>query len=278
MTVTVIPPTLTTAAAPAAVRPTGSQTVHAAGATVSGCMAIKAGPCTAFASALLLAGLGLPGCSRLSVGEVDPPQPNPKPVERVILHVIAPPTLEVRLAASYQIGTGLSAYDGRRPCGAASAPPATTTVPIDLRWDGRAYAGEFLIDRFLAGRCEWTFARLETLSPARDFVSLYQDSMAKYNFDATHNEGVYAQSPAQSADLWCAPDPAPNGEGKMVCTSLQYFQLYPGFVDPKLLASVSAEARAHNPLVHILPSIRSITLRYHDLALENREASSALGR
>lgn len=278
MTVAVISPTVTAAAAPASVRPTGSQTVHAAGATVSGCMSFKAGSCTAFASASLLSGLCLPGCSRLGVGEVDPPQPNPKPLERVSLHVVAPPTLQVRLAASYQIGPGLSAYGGRPYCGAASVSPATTTVPIVLRWDGRAYTGEFLIDRFLPGRCEWTFARLETLSPARDFVSLYQDSMVKYNFDATHNDGVYAQSPAQSADLWCAPDPAPNGEGKMVCTSLQYFELYPGFVDPKLLASVSAEARAHNPLVHILPSTRSITLRYHDLAVENREARSGAGR
>lgn len=278
MTVAVIPPTVTAVAARVSVRRTGSQTVHAAGATVSGCMAFKAGSCNAFASALLVACVGLPGCSRLGVGDVDPPQPNPKPVERVSLHVIAPPTLEVRLAASYQIGTGVSGSAGRRYCGAASVPLATTTVPIDLRWDGRAYTGEFLIDRFLPGRCEWKFARLETLSPARDFLPLYQDSMIEYNFDSTHNDGVYAQASAQSADLWCAPDPAPNGEGKMVCTSLQYFELYPGFVDPKLRASVSTEARAHIPLIHILASTRSITLRYHDLEVENRAASSAVGR
>jgi hypothetical protein len=210
---------------------------------------------------------------------VEPPELNPYPHERVQLYVTAPTSLKVSVGATYEIGTWLGTIGGGGTyCGSRSQrnpgpsdmfqPLPKITVPIDLKWDGRAYAGEFLIDRFSPGRCHWTFSSLDTLSPARNFVSLYSTSKVNYNFDTSHSNGVYDQSPVQSTDLWCAPDPTPipTAHGKVICTSFKYFAGFPGIVAPGLLAQVSAEQREHIPLVNIFPDTKTITVHFHDLA------------
>lgn len=231
---------------------------------------------------LLAACLFLAACANGHDNSVSPPRLNPNPVERVRLTVIAPSTLSVRLVASYQIGTWVFAYAGGTYCGPKEypahtpLPTRTRTIPINLKWDGNSYTGEFLIDRFLPGRCRWGFSSLDMVSPAKTFLSRYEERAIQYNFDTTHSNGLYDQSPAQQTDLWCGADPGPPSEhGRMLCTSLDYFAIYPGAVANELLAKVPVNLRARTPEVNILPSTRSITLRYHDLAAENHAAISS---
>jgi hypothetical protein len=135
--------------------------------------------------------------------------------------------------------------------------------------------GEFFIDNFLPGRCHWVFFSLDTLSPAKASVSSYSLEKINYNFDISRSHGIYDQSATQSTDIWCGADPSPKaGEnGKMLCTSLDYFVVYPGVVANELLAKVPVAQREHIPSVNIFPFTTSITLRYHDLDAENRAAS-----
>jgi hypothetical protein len=102
---------------------------------------------------------------------VDPPKLNPRPSQHVKLNVIAAPSLNVRVGASYRIGFWLGLLGGggeycgpdvHAPAGGVSHPRPGTTVPIDLKWDGRGYEGEFYIDHFLPGRCHRRFFSLAT--------------------------------------------------------------------------------------------------------------------
>lgn len=106
-------------------------------------------------------------------------------------------------------------------------------------------------------------------------MSLYSQQTVNYNFDTSHSHGVYDQSATQSIDLWCGADPSPKGSesGKMLCTSLEYFVVYPGVVANELLARVPVAQREHIASVNIFPFTTSLTLRYHDLDAENRAAS-----
>lgn len=231
---------------------------------------------------MLVVYLSLGGCTNGHDSSVSPPRLNPNPVERVHLTVIAPATLRVNLVASYQIGTWVFAYAGGTYCGPKEYPPhtrlPTRTVPIPLRWDGHVYTGDFLIDRFLPGRCRWGFSSLDMVSPAKTFLSRYEEHAIKYNFDTTHSDGLYDQSAAQHTDLWCGADPSPSNEhGKILCASLDYFAIYPGVVSNELLAELPIDDRARSPEVNIFPFTRSVTLHYHDLAAENRAAASSPG-
>jgi hypothetical protein len=240
-------------------------------------------------SAFLLGWLSLAGCTDADDSSVDPPERNPHPTQRVELHVSAPPSLKIRLGADYRVGTWLGMFGGggeycgpdvhARPDAIAHALPGTT-VPIDLKWNGNAYEGVFFLDNFLPGRCHWRFFSLDTLSPANGSVSLYEEYATKYNFDTSHSHGVYDQSPVQSVDLWCAADPSPDApeSGKMLCASLNYFAVYPGFVANELLATVPIAQREHTSSVNMFPFTSSVTLRFHDLDAENRIASSASAR
>ena len=232
----------------------------------------------------LVASIAVSGCTKMNDHSVTPPQLNPHPVQRVQLYVQAPPDLKVRVGADYRIGFWLGMLGGGGEyCGPdVDAPPNAIvherpgiTVPIELKWDGSGYQGEFFLDHFLPGRCHWRFLALDTLSPAKDSVSTYFEFAPNYNFDTSHSRGVYDQSAAQDTDLWCGHDPSPNvGErGKPLCTSLDYFVLYPGTVSNELLATIPVDRRDRKPSVNIYPFTKSVTLRYHDLEAENRAAA-----
>jgi len=241
------------------------------------------------ASAFLMGWLFLGGCTNADDSAVDPPERNPHPTQRVALNVSAPPSLNIRLGADYRVGTWLGMFGGggeycgpdvhARPDAIGHALPGTT-VPIDLKWTGGTYQGAFFLDNFLPGRCHWRFFSLDTLSPAKGSVSLYEENATKYNFDTSHSHGVYDQSPVQSVDLWCAADPSPDPSenGKMLCTSLNYFAVYPGLVANELLATVPVAQREHISSVNMFPFTSSVTLRFHDLDAENRTASSDSAR
>ena len=105
---------------------------------------------------------------------------------------------------------------------------------------------------------------------------LYEEYATKYNFDTSHSHGVYDQSPTQSVDLWCAADPSPDPpeSGRMLCTSLDYFVVYPGSVANELLATVPVAKRVNTSHVNMFP-LRHRHTSIHDLDAENRTASSA---
>jgi hypothetical protein len=235
------------------------------------------------AGAALIAWSSLSGCA--GDESVDPPTPNPRPTQRVKLYVTAPPGLNVRVGVNYRIGYWLGLFGGggeycgpnvHTPPDGMTHPVPGAIVPIDLKWNGRTYEGEFLIDRFLPGRCHWTFSSLDTLSPARNFVSLFSEERTNYNFDTSPYGNTYDQSPVQDADLWCGPDPSPReGErGKMLCTSLDYFVLYPGTVASELVASIPV-SQYDRSRINLFPFTTSVTLRYHDLVAENHAAIAA---
>jgi hypothetical protein len=217
---------------------------------------------------------------------VDPPEINPHRLERVTLQVTASPTLSVRFAATYRPGTWLGLVGGGGTyCGSEeerhpgpnslSTPLPSVDVPLELKWDGQRYAGAFFIDQFSPGRCHWEFGDLTMTFPARTGVTLYSRYTVNYNFDTSHSQGAYDQSPDQNTDLWCGPDPSPhNGEkGKTICTSLHYFESYPGVVSPELRALVPADQNM--PMVNVFPFTKSIALRIHELDTENRAALAA---
>ncbi|HTV94786.1 MAG TPA: hypothetical protein VME42_02260 [Steroidobacteraceae bacterium] len=242
-----------------------------------------------FATAFLVGCLSLAGGTNADDSSVDPPERNPHPTQRVELHVSAPPSLKIRIGADYRVGTWLGMFGGggeycgpdvhARPDAIGHALPGTT-VPIELKWNGSAYQGSFFLDNFLPGRCHWQFSSLDTLSPANGSVSLYKEYATKYNFDTSHSHGVYDQSRTQSVDLWCAADPSPGPpeSGGMLCTSLDYFAVYPGSVANELLATVPVAERVHTSHVNMFLFTSSVTLRFHDLDAENRTASSASAR
>ena len=242
---------------------------------------------SALTGIVLLACLFLSGCVNQNDNtdkSVEPPEVNLHPTQRVKLHVTAPSSLKVSVGAVYRIGTWLGMIGGGGVyCGpdvdapmnaTVSHPVPGVTVPITFTSSGSTYEGEFFLDHFLLGRCRWGFASVDTLTPANGFVSLYSQYTVNYNFDTSHSNGAYDQSPNQSADLWCGADPSPRASerGKMLCTSLTYFLLYPGIVSNELLATVPIDQRDHIPIVHIFPFTKSITLRYHDIEAENRAA------
>ena len=148
-------------------------------------------------------------------------------------------------------------------------------VPLDLKWDGQRYVGEFYIDQFWPGRCHWEFGNLMMTSPAITRVTRSSDYTVNYNFDSSRSRGIYDQSPDQNTDIWCGADPSPpDGEkSKTVCISLGYFEDSAGVVSPELRALIPAEQ--NSPMVNVFPFTKSITLRIHDLAAENRTARSA---
>jgi hypothetical protein len=125
---------------------------------------------------------------------------------------------------------------------------------------------------FDQGRCHWTFSSLDTLSPKRDSVSSFNRERTSYNFDTTPYGNTYDQSSVQEADLWCGVDPSPReGEkGEMLCTSLEYFVLYPGTVANELIENIPLSQIYNRSSVNLFPFTTSVTLRYHDLAAENR--------
>ena len=231
----------------------------------------------------LIAFLSLAACGPTT--SVEPPELNPHPAQGVTLYVSAPESLKVRVGASYGVGHWLGLFGGGGEyCGPdVNAPPDALSshpvpgviVPVDFKWGAHGLEGKFSIDHFLPGRCHWKFYSLDTLSPAKDPVSLYSEQTVNYNFDTSHSHGIYDQSATQSTDLWCGADPSPEGNehGKMLCTSLDYFVVYPGVVANELLARVPVVQREHVALVKIFPFTTSITLRYHDLDAENRAAS-----
>jgi hypothetical protein len=236
---------------------------------------------------LLVVALSTSACVKMpDENAVDPPELNTQPLERVKLYVTAAPTLHVRFAATYRIGIWLGMLGGGgRYCGSEEerhprpdsmgTPLPSVDVPLELKWDGQRYVGEFLIDRFALGRCHWEFADLTMMSPVRTGVALYSDYTVNYNFDTSHSRGIYDQSPDQNTDVWCGADPSPreSEKGKTVCTSLDYFENYTGVVSPELRALVPSEQNV--PEVHVFPFTKSITLRIHDLEAENRAALSA---
>jgi hypothetical protein len=236
---------------------------------------------------VLVAALSAPSCMKMpDENAVDPPELNQRRLEPVRLYVTAPPTLSVRFAATYRIGTWLGlAGGGGRYCGSkeernpgpnsVSTPLPSVDVPLELKWDAQRYVGAFFIDQFSPGRCHWGFDDLTLTSPARTGLALYSDYTVNYNFDTSHSRGIYDQSPDQNTDIWCGADPSPHqGEtGKTICTALDYFEEYAGIVSPELRALVPAEQNI--PMVHIFPFTKSITLRIHDLDAENRAALSA---
>ncbi len=231
----------------------------------------------------LITCLSLAACGPTT--SVDPPELNPHPTQRVTLYISAPESLKVRVGANYSVGHWLGLFGGGGEyCGPdVNAPPDAprthpvpgVIVPIDFKLGADGLEGEFFMDHFRPGRCHWTFSSLDTLSPAKAFVSLYSEQTVNYNFDTSHSHGVYDQSATQSTDLWCGADPSPEGNvhGKMLCTSLDYFAVYPGVVANELLAKVPVAQREHVALVNMFPFTTSITLRYHDLDAENRAAT-----
>jgi hypothetical protein len=235
----------------------------------------------------LVVGIAVSGCTKMNDHAVDPPELNPHPVQRVQLYVSAAPSLKVRVGADYRIGSWLGLFGGGGEyCGPdVDAPPDAimherpgTTVPINFNWDGSGYRGEFFIDRFLPGRCHWTFSSLDTLSPTWDFVSSFNQERTNFNFDTAPYGNTYDQSPVQEADLWCGLDPSPReGEtGKMLCTSLKYFVLYPGTVANELIENIPVSQIYNEPRVNLFPFTTSVTLRYHDLAAENRAVTATV--
>jgi hypothetical protein len=235
----------------------------------------------------LVAALSTPACMKMpDENAVDPPELNPRRLERVNLHVTAPSTLSVQFAATYRIGTWLGVIGGGgRYCGSeeerhpgpnsVSTPLPSADVPIELKWDGQRYAAEFFMDQFSPGRCHWEFGDLMMTFPASTGIALYSRHTVNYNFDTSHSQGVYDQSPDQNTDIWCGPDPSPHDseQDRMVCTSLRYFESYVGVVSPELRALVPADQNM--PMVNVFPFTKSITLRIHDLDAENRAALSA---
>jgi hypothetical protein len=229
----------------------------------------------------LIACLWLAACDGPTTS-VDPPDLNPHPSRGVTLYVSAPESLKVRVGASYHVGHWLGIFGGGGEyCGPdVNAPPDAprsqpvpgVTVPIDFKLGAHGLEGKFFIDRFLPGRCHWTFSSLDTLSPTWDFVSSFNQERTNFNFDTTPYGNTYDQSPVQEADLWCGLDPSPReGEkGKMLCTSLEYFVLYPGTVANELIENIPVSQIYNEPRVNLFPFTTSVTLRYHDLAAENR--------
>jgi hypothetical protein len=227
----------------------------------------------------LIACLSVAACGPTT--SVDPPELNPHPSQGVTLYVSAPESLKVRVGASYRVGHWLGLFGGGGEyCGPdVNAPPDVprshpeprVTVPIALKLGAHGLEGKFFIDRFRPGRCHWTFSSLDTLSPAQDFVSSFNQERTNHNFDTTPYGNTYDQSPVQEAELWCGLDPSPReGEkGKMVCTSLEYFVLYPGTVANELVASIPV-SQYNRSQVNLSPFTTSVTLRYHDLVAENR--------
>jgi len=125
-----------------------------------------------------------------------------------------------------------------------------------------------------AGVSNWTFVSLNTLSPAQYSVADFRLERTNYNFDTSKSGNYYDQSPVQEADLWCALNPSRTEDerGKMFCTSLLYFMLYPGTVASELVAKTPVDRIFNRPEVNPFPDTTSVTLRYHDLAAENRAA------
>jgi hypothetical protein len=236
---------------------------------------------------MLVVALSASACMKMSdANAVDPPELNPHRLERVSLHVTVSPALSVRFAATYRIGTWLGLMGGGgRYCGteeernpgpnSRTTPMPSVDVPLDLKWDGRSYAGAFFMDQFWPGRCHWGFSELTMTFPARTGVTLYSQYTVNYNFDTSHSQGIYDQSPDQNTDIWCGADPSPrDGEkGKALCTSLDYFEDYAGVVSPELQALIPTAQNV--PMVNVFPFTKSITLRIHDLDAENRAALSA---
>jgi len=237
---------------------------------------------------ILMLVLTVPACMKMSdENAVDPPKLNPDRVERVTLYVTASQTMGVRFAATYRIGIWLGVFGGGgRYCGSEdernpgpnsmSTPLPSVDSPIELKWDGHRYVGEFFMDRYWPGRCHWRFGDLTMTSPARKGVSLYSVDTVNYNFDTSHSRGMYDQSPEQNTDIWCGADPSQHDSenGKTVCTDLGYFENYSGVVSPDLRRLVPADQNM--PMVHIFPFTKSITLRIHDLDAENRAAISGV--
>jgi len=236
---------------------------------------------------VLMMALSAPACMKMSDENAgDPPELNPRRLERLNLRVTASPTLSVRFVATYRIGTWLGLIGGGgRYCGSeeernpgpnsVSTPLPSVDVPLELKWDGQRYAGAFYIDHFSPGRCHWGFSDLTMTFPARTGVTLYSQYTVNYNFDTSHSQGAYDQSPDQSTDIWCGADPSPRdgGKGKTICTSLDYFKHYAGVVSPELRALVPADQNM--PMINVFPFTKSITLRVHDLDADNRAALSA---
>src|ERR1700689_2232430 len=76
------------------------------------------------ASACLIALLSFAGCSS-GDDSIDSPKANPHPAQRVKVYVSIPPTLNVRIGASYRLGTLLGMFGGgSKYCGPEEqAPP-----------------------------------------------------------------------------------------------------------------------------------------------------------
>ncbi|HET7176732.1 MAG TPA: hypothetical protein VFK21_12085 [Gammaproteobacteria bacterium] len=209
------------------------------------------------------------------------PQLNPHPVERVKLYVVAPSNLNVSLGVEYSVGMWASPRGGSAYCGPYSdtifegkAPlPARIMVPVPLKWDGSAYEGEFSVDHYFPGTCHWGFTGLDTLSPVKGFVFL---EGVKYSF-SVEGDAIHNRPATEGIDLWCGVDPSamPGQHGEMICTSLHYFAGYPGVVASELLAKVSAEHHVHMDFPDVVPYMETVTLRYHDLAAENRAAMAS---
>jgi hypothetical protein len=236
----------------------------------------------------ILPGFSLLACLSVAAYEpttsVDPPELNPRPTQGVTLYLSAPESLKVRVGANYSVGHWLGVFGGGGEyCGPdvnaprdapMSQPVPRVIVPIDFKKSGaHGLEGKFFIDHFRPGRCHWTFSSLDTLSPVQDFVSSFSRERTNYNFDTTSYGNTYNQSPVQEADLWCGLDPSPreSEKGKMLCTSLEYFVLYPGTVANELVANIPV-SQIFNSRVNLFPFTATVTLRYHDLVAENRAA------
>jgi hypothetical protein len=61
----------------------------------------------------------------------------------------------------------------------------------------------------------------------------------------------------------------------MLCTSLGYFVTYPGSVASELVSKMPTSRLYNQPRINLFPFTTSVTLRYHDLAAENRAAVAA---
>lgn len=200
----------------------------------------------------------LGGCGQHETAEVKPGQPdyptlNPNPSHVVQFLAIVPATLSVDFGLTY--GASPIGKSCQREVGLAVTVPLYLGIPLQLTSSGESYRGQFAIDQFNPGGCDWSFVGVgSSVKGSVGGAAVVSHDGRSFGVADVH------------LDIWCVKIPHPvDPKLPEICGNLSSLESFQGAVSPQFVTTVPANERGSGSATFIGLNAETITVRFHDI-------------